>query len=234
MSITVRIFSVPFVYLLLSGFTVGAQTYGRIYKNVPDFTEKEVIGSRYLFDTAWVKGNVVAADNSILNNDSMLYNFDKISQNLFFTTDRKMVYEVDRREFKSITFYRNDSAFVFERVPVINPEDFFQVLAFSPDKYALYKKIHTELKKANYTTNGISESGNKYDEYIDNVEYYLVLPGKEYRLLTSLKKAVVEKAFALSADKDKVETFFSSHKNHVSQENYIENLVKFLNGEAIP
>lgn len=234
MSITRRIISMPIICLLMSGFNSGAQTIGHIYKNVPDFTEKEVIGSRYLFDTAWVKGNVVAADNVILNNDSVLYNFDKISQNLFFTTDRKIVYEVDRREFKSITFYRNDSAFVFERVQVINPDDFFQVLAFSSDKYALYKKIHTELKKANYTTNGLSESGNKYDEYIDNMEYFIVLPNKEYRSLASLKKSVVEKAFELSPDKNKVEAYFSSHKNKVSQENYVENLVKFLNGEAVP
>ena len=134
---------------------------------------------------------------------------------------------------KSVTFYRHDSAFVSERVQAINPDDLFQVLAFSQEKYALYKIIHTQLKKANYTTNGISESGSKYDEYIDDVEYYIVFPNKEFRLLSSLKKTAVEKAFTLNPDKDKVETFFSSHKNGKSLENYMENLVKFLNGEAV-
>jgi hypothetical protein len=223
----------PIFFLLIGCFSGIGQTIGHIYKNVPDLTEREVVGTRYLFDTSWVKGNVVAADNSILNNDSVLYNFDKITQNLFFTTDRRLVYEVDKKEFKSVTFYRNDSAFVFERVQLINPNDFFQVLAFSPDKYALYKLIHTQFKKANYTSNGISESGNKYDEYIDDVEYYIVLPNKEFRMLNSLKKSAVEKAFSLQPDKEKVEIFFSSHKNARSPENYAENLIKFLNGEAV-
>jgi len=226
---------ISFIFILISGVQSSAQTFDRIHKMVPDLAEKEkeVVGSRYLFDTSWVKANVVLADNSIQKNDSVLYNFDKISQDLLFTTDRKVVYEADRNEFKAVTFYRHDSAFVFERVQSINPNDLFQVLTFSPGKYGFYKIIHTKLKKANYTSNGISESGNKYDEYIDELEYYILFANKEFRLLSSLKKNAVEKAFSLSPDKDKMEIFFSSHKNSKSPENDIENLVKFLNGDAV-
>ncbi len=216
------------VFVTVSG---RAQTViGHIYKNVPDLTERDVRGSRYLFDTSWVKGNVVAADNRIINNDSMLYNFDKIDQSLFLTTDRKLVYEVDKNEFKSVTFYHNDTVFVFEKVPVINENSLFQVLAYTPDKYGFYKQYHTIYKKANYTTNGISESGNKYDEYIDDASYYIVFPNKEYHLLPSLKKSAVEKVFALNPDKEKASSFLSSNKGGKSPEGNIKDLVNFLNG----
>ena len=185
-------------------------------------------GSRYLFDTSWAKGSLVAANDTELRNDSLYFNFDKISQNIFFTQDMKNVFELDKKEFKSFVLQWHDSVYAFEHVFAINNSDFFQVLVKTPDKYSLYKFIHTQIKKADYTNNGLSESGSKYDEYIDVPEYYVVFPNKEYRNFNSLKKNSIVKIFSLSPDLGKVNEFYSAHSRG-STEGNLKELIRLLN-----
>jgi hypothetical protein len=185
-------------------------------------------GSRYLFDTSWAKGTLVSANDTEIRNDSFYFNFDKISQNIFFTQDLKNVFELDKKEYKSFVLRWHDSVYAFEHVFAINNSDFFQVLVKTPDKYSLYKFIHTQIKKANYTNNGISESGNKYDEYMDVPEYFIVFPNMEFRNFNSLKKNSIIKVFSLSADKDKVNGFYSGHSRG-SGEGDLKELIRFLN-----
>ena len=185
-------------------------------------------GTRYLFDTSWAKGTLVAANDTEIRNDSFYFNFDKITQNIFFTQDMKNVFELDKKEFKSFELHWHDSVYAFEHVFAINNSDFFQVLVKTADKYSLYKFIHTQIKKADYTNNGISESGSKYDEYIDVPEYYIIFPNKEFRNFNSLKKNSIVKVFTLNPDKDKVNEFYSSHSRG-SGEGNLKELIRFLN-----
>src|SRR5579862_2027145 len=57
-----------------------------------------VNSSHYLLDK-WVKGSVVTANNVVIENDSFLFNYDKISNNLLLTVDAKRIIEIDKREF---------------------------------------------------------------------------------------------------------------------------------------
>jgi hypothetical protein len=55
-------------------------------------------------------------------------------------------------------------------------------------KYAVYKLTTTKFVKSNYHTDGVTLTGNPYDEYIDKHKYYLVTPGNKSELIKTLKK----------------------------------------------
>ena len=85
-----------------------------------------------------------------------------------------------KKEIGTFTLTDGKQEYTFEPVDIINPLQFFAVLAKN-DKYALYKLIKTKFIKADYHTNGLSESGNTYDEYKDEADYYIVsIPEKKF------------------------------------------------------
>src|SRR4029077_13626729 len=148
-------------------------------------------GSRYLFDTAWVKGFVLSANNSIIRNDSFLLNLDKMTQSLLVTTDFKTFIEINKKEFKSVTFFVHDSAYVFEHVYLINNNKLYEPIIKTEDQYSLFKLIHTNLKRI-YRSGNSPFHGSSYDEYVDVPEYYIVFPSKETRNFFNLKKNTIE------------------------------------------
>src|SRR5690348_14621936 len=52
-------------------------------------------GKRYLFDD-WAKGSVITPKGELVNADSLYYNFDKMSNLLLITADKKNIIAVDR------------------------------------------------------------------------------------------------------------------------------------------
>ena len=180
-----------------------------------DFSNKKLPnGSRYLFETAWVKGELVSADNRFLRNDSILYSFDKLSQTLYLTIDKNIPYKVDSREFKSVTLYYHHSTFTFEHVEPINKKDLVQVIVKSHDKYSLYKLIDTRL------------AGNEYE---DRYTYYILSPKMQFVRLNSLHKRAIMRAFAFSKDSGKANSFYSLHDEDPSDEEYLKKLIVYLN-----
>ena len=194
---------------------------------VPTFTTKEeTVGSRYLF-TKWVNGSVVNSHDSVFAKPSLLFNYDKVSKKLLLTENKSTAIEVFLDQIKSFTLKDDNKEYDFERVPVINSSDFFRALVKNESKYSLYGLMQTKFIKANYSTNGISESGNKFDEYKDEVTYYIVLPGgKEFKKVELKKKSIKQ---TLNADAAKVNDYFSAHEQDAVNEDFLVNLVKNLN-----
>jgi hypothetical protein len=199
--------------------------------NPPEY-EKEVPikGNPLLFDSAWAHAKVVTANNKIIQNDSLFFNLEKISQNLLLTQDYKKIYEVDKREFKSVTFFWHDSVYIFEHVYLINKKDFFQELIRNDNKYSLYKFIHTTIKSQNWHTNGLVTEGKLYSQFVDNPVYYIILPNKEYKVLNEIKKKSIDRAFKLNGDNMKVDEWLSTNKNGVFGEDDLWKLILYLNG----
>jgi len=211
----------PLSILLSMALSLGGYAQVNLFNGAyeisspPDFSNRRPLsGSPYLFENKWVRAEVISSDNKFLRNDSILYNFDKASQTLFLTLDRDKVVEVDKREYKSVTFYSYNSAYAFEHVYPINNKDLFQVLIKSPDKYSLYKLTSTSLKD---------------DEYIDTFVYYILFPDKRFVRLHSPKIKFITRAFILREDSQKVEAYCSLHANETSNENYLKDLIKYLN-----
>ena len=182
-------------------------------------------GSRFLFNN-WVHGFAVTPDNTLKQNDSYLFNYDKIEGNLIFTSDNKGIHQVVKQEVYQFDLYDgNGRQYMFEEVPAIDMKRYMQVLA-SGSKYKIYKDLGTKFIKANYTTNGITSSGNNYDEYVDESVYYVVkLPGGQPQKL-ALRKKALKTAFA--ADADKVNKFLTGNDGDID-DNYLIKLGDYMN-----
>ena len=77
-------------------------------------------GSRYLFPD-WVGGAVTTKGGLVIAKDSLLYNYDKISHNLYLT-DQKTVVQVDGENIKSFTFNSAGRPMTFVRLESIQPQ----------------------------------------------------------------------------------------------------------------
>jgi hypothetical protein len=193
-------------------------------------TGSSIYGKNFYFDSKWVKGKLLKADNSIVSNDSFFFNFDKIDRRLLITTDFKKIYEIDRREFKAVLFYWQDSAYTFKHIDFINDKDLFQVIISDKAKYSLFKVMRTTiLKAASY----YSSSNSPFDRYQDIPEYYIFFPNREYKKIFLLKKAVIERAFNLNPDYQKVEDYLNSTGHKEYEENELIKLILYLNKMAV-
>ncbi|HZY37085.1 MAG TPA: carboxypeptidase-like regulatory domain-containing protein, partial [Mucilaginibacter sp.] len=143
----------------------------------PVFTVKEETrGSRYLF-TSWAHGIVINSKDSLIQAEYYYFNYDKMGGSLLLSQNQKAAIEVYRDMVKSFTLYSEDGEpFVFENVPEIDKNHYVEVVEKGA-KYKIYKRINTTFVKSEYETNGITTSGNQYDEYVDKATYFVI--GKE-------------------------------------------------------
>ena len=192
------------------------------------FAHKEdTKGSRYLFND-WAKGSVVGSNNVAINNDSLLFNYDKINHDLYLTSDKVSAINVDKDKVKSFSLKGADgNMYNFEKVPLINPNVFFQPINETADKYSVYKLTKTRFVKSDFRSDGMVETGKNYDEFVDEDEYYIVLPGaKEFKKIDLKKKSIKQ---ALPQDAAKVDTYFAQHKQDDVNDAFLKNLITFLN-----
>ena len=156
-----------------------------------------------------------------------MFNYDKINRKLLATQDNKTVLEINDEDLQSFTLVYDEITVFFERVPLINKTDFFVPLVENEKGYSLYKKLQTRFQKANFTTNGLIQSGKNYDEYVDESEYYIVLPGnKEVRKVGLTRKSLKE---IFKQDMTRLRRYYTEHSGEAFDENYVAGLVNFLN-----
>jgi len=179
-------------------------------------------GRRYFFDD-WVKGSVISVSGKEIGAD-YFFNFDKVTNNLLVTKDKKEVIEVNKESLKEIKFNDKGTDYDFEMAPKISPYKFVEVL-IKNDKVGLYKTINTRLIKADYNTNGITETGNPYDEYVDAPTYYVSYKGEMRPVLLKFRSMKSE----LKEESKKVNDFYADHQNDEVDENYLKKLVDFIN-----
>jgi hypothetical protein len=193
---------------------------------MPVFSHKgDTKGNRYLFDS-WAHGVVISANNFVLDSSDYFFTYDKMTHHLFLTKDKKKVIEVRNEEFKSFTLIQENQNFVFVHVPLINQTDFFEELVNQPGKYSLYKLIHTRIRRADYRTNGLFETGNDYDEYVDNYDYYVIFPGdRVYKRILLKTKSIKD---ILSMEHSKIKSYFSDHWESNIDEAFLKGLILYI------
>ena len=198
-------------------------SYLTIVKN-----KESMVGSRYL-SNEWVSYNVVDKNESVVNTNGYLFNYDKVGGKILATSDKKTILEVDDTAIKSFSFVDSLGKKVsFKKVNNIDKNMFLIVLVNEPgNDYSLYKSLKTEFVKANYLNNGLIRSGNKYDEYVDKFEYYIEFD----KLKTFSKVELKEKAIkrALTGNEEKVKTFFEMNKAGKLNEAFLIKLISYLN-----
>jgi hypothetical protein len=210
------------ITLLLLGLVVGllpaparAQRVSPRQETPPTGFHAPMANSPLLFSD-WVKASISSQNPLFANDSNFVYNFDKTSQKLLATSDRQMQYKVNNREFQSITFYYSgDNILILEHVPAINEKDVFFRIMRSDDKYSLYYSLHSEVRGRSY---------------VDTREYYIVFPFPDIHTarLRIMDKRLIKKAFALSTDQQKVETFLAQHADEEPSEYFLKELVLYL------
>src|SRR5664279_3674658 len=120
----------------------------QISKPFTDFSQASFKGRNLFFGGDWVKGRLLTSNNSVVGCDSFLLNYDELERRLLITSDFKTMFEIDRREFKAVQFYWNDSAYIFKHIYFINDKDLFEVLVSDESRYSLYKVLRTKIIRA--------------------------------------------------------------------------------------
>jgi hypothetical protein len=164
----------------------------------------------------WVKATVVSQNPLFANDSSFVYNFDKAAQKLLATGNRQIQYRVNSKEFQSVTFYyAGEEPLILEHVPAINNKDLFFQIIKSDDKYSLYYLQHTEVRGRSY---------------VDSREYYIVFPFPDIHTarIRTMDKRLIKKAFALSTDAQKAETFLTQYADEEPSEYFLKELVQYL------
>ena len=202
----------------------------------PYVNDLSLNGKNFYFDSGWVKARILAANNTIISNDSFLFNFDKIDHRLLITTDFKKIFEIDRREFKAILFYWHDSVYIFKHINSINDKDLFEVMINDNDKYSLYKVTRTKIVKGHYGGSSFSGTNDKSsDVYLNEPEYYIFFPNREYRKIHLLKKAAIERLFKLNPESDMVNEYLNNiaGNKELCGEKELKQLILYLNREIL-
>ncbi len=186
--------------------------------------QEDTRGSRYLLKD-FVIGTIVDKDGHVMTDSVTLINYDKMDGQLLIAQGEGNYLEVDKEKVIAFGMKTPDTSFVFVNVPVLSKFNYFLLIANGP-KYSAYKSLKTKFSKANYVSNGLTESGHNYDEYVDK-ETYFWLKGTDSAGLFELKKKSSKAAFA--GDNVKVDAFFSQHKYDDMDDSFVRKLIVYLN-----
>ena len=162
--------------------TVSSSPNGTVYTGaaIPVFNHKEdTRGTRFLFEK-WVTGTVVDSSGNTFNPKNFIYNYDKVTRNLLLTQDMNQVVEVEKEVVHSFTLKGEAGEYTFEKVNVIDKSGPLLRLVNPQGKYGLYKYLKVKFVKSDYHSDGMVESGNPYDEYVDQSRYFHPLSRWKY------------------------------------------------------
>jgi hypothetical protein len=219
------------LFISISGFLQAQDslhiTFAKMLTPYLFLNEAALNAKILLFERQWVRGKLLTANNTVVANDSFLFNFDKMERRLLVTKDFNRVFEIDWREFKAILFYIHDSGLVFKHIYPISNKDLFQVLINGNDRYSLYKTMHMKIVKESGASFGSFSRGP--EKLVDLPEYCIMFPNHEYRIIHSTKRSAIERIFNLDPDHAKVSDFLNATDKPFYDENDLKNLISYLN-----
>jgi hypothetical protein len=189
---------------------------------MPFKPRQNVVGSQYLFKD-WVEGSITDRQGTVFSGG--FFNMDKITQNIYLRIDSNVTYLVDKRQLVSLSLNSEDGSYLLEKVPSLDTNQFYSALV-KEKKYSLYSFTKTKFIPADYQTNGIVTSGNLYDEYRDEITYYVIFPDASAHPITLKEKAI---RTLFESEKDKVNQFFKTYSGFPMSEYFISTLVTYLN-----
>jgi len=190
------------------------------------YPKEETVGSRYMFK-GWVHGYVIDTTGAVVQDPNYGFEYDKMGGGLLLTKDKVSAIEINRDQIKSFTLYDNANvSYTFENVPQIDKTHYVEVVS-NGDKYKIYKAIRTSFVKSNYTTDGLTTSGNAYDEYKDEGTYYVYDVQTNALQKITLKKKALKATFA--KDGDKLNKFMTDHSSDDIDDTYLSGLGVYMN-----
>ncbi|MBA4196711.1 MAG: hypothetical protein C0459_04070 [Chitinophaga sp.] len=145
------------------------------FEGFQTYSSNKIIGSQFFFPT-WSKGFVITYNKELVKNDDYLYVFDKVRQLIFLKQkDSSSILLANKHQISSFTL-TNTTQHVFENSNNFNfatKDIFFEVLIKDSSKYTLLKEIKTTFIRADLHDIVKVKSGENYDEFKDEFEYYI-------------------------------------------------------------
>jgi len=189
--------------------------------------KEETRGSRYLLNR-FVSGIIVDQNYNIITDSSKLLNYDKIDGQLMITQDARNYLKVDKDKVPAFAFKAGDTSYIFMMIPLLATSNYYLLIA-NGKKYSAYKTIKTKFETSHYRNTGLTESGNNYDEYIDVQDYYWIDQRNNRSGQFELKRKSIKEAFSM--EKEKTTEYLEMHKSDRINDNFIKNLIFYLNQE---
>jgi hypothetical protein len=188
---------------------------------VPAFFEKqETIGSPYLTPN-WVPGVLELTDHRRIpgQNEYLYFDYDKYNLRLVLINKENKISSYPVDSISGFVLVDSNKTYSFEKVSAIGDHILVQPLIKSRKGYSLYKRLITRLIVANYVSMGYSSEGEKYDEYVDEYEYYLVYPYKvTYKKFYLKEKPVCKIVKDICARPD---DFFTLNKHSITEQDLV-------------
>jgi hypothetical protein len=95
-------------------------------------------------------------------------------------------------------------------------------------KYALYKYVKARFVRSDYHTDGMVETGNPYDEYVDESKYFILYPdGKTFHELPMRVKPLRE--MLNSEAGGKAAAYLKEHRYEFVNPDFLIGLVNAMN-----
>ena len=229
-----KIFSLLFALTILTHLHAQEAprtvTYHPIWSSLRDKSGPEIKGSPYISES-WASAKFTTFDTTLtLNTNGFTYNLNATNNEPVAKNAAAEEFSMDRSLIKSFILKDGDKERHFERVSHADfPTDEYLQVIYKSESYKVFLSHKKFLKKADFKDSGTFQTGNKYDEYISENEYYVKLPGK---MMEKTKKLTL-KLFEAVCPKASERTFrdFCS-KNKISgrlTDDEAVKVIKFLN-----
>ena len=154
------------------------------------------------------KGKLIGMNDNILEDPSLLYNYDKLNKQVVVYADKKPPVKIGLSDFKTVDFITSEGDLWFEPYPAIAKGELFQALIKCFGKYNLYKKI---------------EDKNERDN--NNQLYYIISPDNQIHPFKLSKRAVND----ILSSNQRAGYFINSHKKDKGDETYVKDFLTYLN-----
>jgi hypothetical protein len=196
------------------------------------FEKDKAVGSPYL-TKSWATGYVELVNNKRIpeTNQDVLFNYDKMENVLYVLDNLSKMRTLPIDSISKFELVENNMTYTFEKMTWISKKFYLTPVIESPNGYSLYKRLITNYYWADYSSDGYTTKGRKYDEFIDSYEYFLTYPGnKTYRKLL-LKESAVRHAF--KDDSKLLDAFFDLHDDEINEQSVL-GIVQYINDKKYP
>ncbi len=202
---------------------------GPIYTTNMDELYEGVRGTPYLFNE-WKPGNIYLKDNKLIKNVNVKYNI-YTDDLLYLNSSSGDSLIIDRSMIEKFEIMDNSSGnLILMEEMNIKPEKndnaaFVRIIYDGRSKLILkYSKIFI---KANYK--GPYATGNKYDEYTDKWQYYLITGENTITRIKLCKKSVIK---VLSVKESKIKAFVNGQDLSLDNENDVIRVLEYYDSLA--
>lgn len=196
------------------------------------FAKEKEHGSPYL-STNWVTGNMDLVNHKHIpdSNEVIFFNYDKIESIVYLVTSSEKVSAYPIDSVQDFEIFDNNKVFEFEKVPWISTKFYLTPLFESKKGYSLYKRLVTSFYWADYSTDGYTTKGKKYDQFVDTYIYYLTYPGNTIYKKIMLKENVIKRD--LKEESSLIKEFFNLHEDEMDEQSLVA-LVQYIDDKKYP